>query len=171
MTVETYVEQFSGEALGRLQLLRRTIMQLAPGAVESYSYGLIGYKLNGKPLVYIGGFAKHIGFYATPNGHEAFAAEFAPFKQGKGSVQLPLDQELPLQLITNVVNYRIEQCGGRDALPFIGAPAASALAEIGITKASQIAKYSEQDLLKLHGVGPKAIKLLREAGVSFKNEN
>ena len=53
----------------------------------------------------------------------------------------------------------------------IGNPARSALAEAGITRLGQLTKISEKELLKLHGVGPKAIRLLREAlairGLSF----
>lgn len=107
--VDTYIEGFSGKTRERLELLRKVTKELSPDAVESISYGLIGYKRNGQPLVYYGGFAKHIGLYATPNGHEAFAEEFSTYKQGKGSVQLPLDQPLPVELIKRVVEYRIEQ--------------------------------------------------------------
>lgn len=108
MTVDDYLAQFDGEMLARLQTVRKTIQEEVPDAVESLSYGLVGYKLRGKPLVYFGGFAHHLGFYATPNGHEAFAADFAPYKQGKGSVQFPAGQPLPLDLIRRVVRYRIQ---------------------------------------------------------------
>jgi uncharacterized protein YdhG (YjbR/CyaY superfamily) len=77
-----------------------------PDAHEGIMYGLIGYKLNKKPLVYFGGFSKHIGFYATPNGHQAFAEELSTYKQGKGSVQFPLDQPLPVNLVRRGVIYR-----------------------------------------------------------------
>lgn len=106
MTVDDYLQQFDGETLTRLNTVRALVRQEVPDAVESMSYGLIGYKLGGKPLVYFGGFAHHLGLYATPNGHEAFKTEFAPYKQGKGSVQFPLDQPLPLDLIRRVVRYR-----------------------------------------------------------------
>jgi uncharacterized protein YdhG (YjbR/CyaY superfamily) len=86
-----------------------TYKKESPQAVESFSYGLIGYKLNGKPLIYIGAFANHIGLYATPNGHKAFEKEFAVYKQGKGSVQFPLDRPLPVELITRVVQHRNTQ--------------------------------------------------------------
>lgn len=59
---------------------------------------------------------------------------------------------------------------GKDALPKIGVPATAALAEIGITKASQLKSYSEKDLLKIHGIGPKAIRLLREANIKLKGD-
>lgn len=106
--VDRYISNFSGEQKIRLEKMRELVSALAPQAVESISYGLIGYKFADKPLVYFGGFPRHTGFYATPNGHEAFAKEFAGYKQGKGSVQFPLDQPLPLELITRVIIYRLE---------------------------------------------------------------
>lgn len=106
-SVDAYLAQFSGETRARLDTLRDIIRYEAPEAVESISYGLIGYKVSGRPLVYFGGFARHIGFYAKPNGHEAFKDDFAPYKQGKGSVQFPLDRPLPTDLIRRVVRYRL----------------------------------------------------------------
>lgn len=107
--VDVYIEKFNGDTRRRLEALRKLVRDVSPDAVESISYGLVGYKRNGKPLVYFGGFEKHIGFYATPNGHAAFADDFANYKQGKGSVQLPLDQPLPVELIKRVVEYRNQQ--------------------------------------------------------------
>lgn len=112
MTVQGYLDQFDQPVLEKLNTLRQLIKEESPKAVESISYGLIGYKLHGKPLVYVGGFKKHIGLYATPNGHAAFQQEFAPYKQGKGSVQFPLDEALPLELVKKVVQYRNQQIGG-----------------------------------------------------------
>lgn len=108
-TVDTYLAQFKGEARRRLDRMRAIIRETSPDAKESFSYGLVGYKRNGKPLVYFGGFEHHTGFYATPNGHEAFAKEFAGYKQGKGSVQFPLDQPLPEELVKRVVLFRNQQ--------------------------------------------------------------
>ena len=107
--VDRYIEGFSGETKARLLTMREIIRTEAPATEESFTYGLVGYKLNSKPLVYFGGFKNHIGFYATPNGHEAFAEEFSKYKQGKGSVQFPLDQPLPIELVKRVVLFRKEQ--------------------------------------------------------------
>lgn len=111
-SVDTYIEQFDGEMQKLLLAVRNLVRTEAPEATESITYGLIGYKLKGKPLVYFGGFKHHIGFYATPNGHAAFVKEFARYKQGKGSVQFPNNQPLPINLITRVIRYRKEQVGG-----------------------------------------------------------
>lgn len=59
----------------------------------------------------------------------------------------------------------------QDDLPYIGSPATSALVTIGVTKASQLKDFTEKDLLAIHGIGPKAIRLLKEAGVKLKNED
>lgn len=107
--VDRYINGFDGELKVRLSQMQQLVKAHAPEAVESFSYGLVGYKLDGKPLVYFGGFPKHVGFYATPNGHEAFKEEFAGYKQGKGSVQLPLDKPLPVELVTRVIQYRVAQ--------------------------------------------------------------
>ncbi|MBP6995457.1 MAG: DUF1801 domain-containing protein [Phycicoccus sp.] len=111
-TVEEYLAEFEGELRERLDAMRSTIREAAPEAVEGMFYGMPGYKLDRKPLVYFAGYPRHTGFYATPNGHEAFAQEFAAYKQGKGSVQFPHDQALPLGLVRRVVEFRIASIRG-----------------------------------------------------------
>ena len=63
------------------------------------------------------------------------------------------------------------QDSSENDLPNIGKPAGRALAGAGYTRLDQLSKVSEAELLKLHGVGPKAIRILREAlterGLSF----
>ncbi len=106
-TVDEYIAQFPPETREKLNRMRKLILDNAPNAIESISYGMPAYKLNKKPLVYFGGFSKHIGFYATPTGHERFKKELSHYKQGKGSVQFPLDQALPEKLIMDIVRFRV----------------------------------------------------------------
>lgn len=105
--VEAYLDGFEGEVRDRLERVRAIVAEEAPEAVEGLAYGLLGWKLRKKPLIYAGGFAKHVGLYATPQGHEAFAEELARYKQGKGSVQLPLSEPLPEDLIRRIVTFRV----------------------------------------------------------------
>jgi uncharacterized protein YdhG (YjbR/CyaY superfamily) len=107
--VDTYLAKFPEDVKEKLLHIRAMIRQLAPQAVEEIAYGIVGYKLNGRPLVYFAGFKKHIGFYATPTGHKEFAAELSQFKQGKGSVQFPLEEPLPIDLIARIIAFRIEE--------------------------------------------------------------
>jgi uncharacterized protein YdhG (YjbR/CyaY superfamily) len=109
-TVDAYIAEFPEGLQKILKKLRAMIKQLAPEAVESIAYAMPGYKLNGKPLIYYAAFKEHIGLYATPSGHEKFAAELAKYKQGKGSVQFPLDEEMPYALIERIVKFRVKEC-------------------------------------------------------------
>ncbi|MFH0758152.1 MAG: DUF1801 domain-containing protein [Bacteroidota bacterium] len=108
-SVEEYIDSFPEEVQILLERVRSTIREKAPGALESISYGMPAYKTHGKPLVFFAGFKKHIGFYATPTGHAAFAAELSPYKQGKGSVQFPLDKPIPFGLIGRMVEFRVHE--------------------------------------------------------------
>ena len=105
-SVKEYIAAFSKETQKLLNDVRSAIIKAAPDAEEKISYGLPAYHLHGRPLVYFGGFEKHIGFYATPTGHKAFEKELSVYKQGKGSVQFPIDKPMPLGLITKIVNFR-----------------------------------------------------------------
>lgn len=106
--VDEYIGDFPAEIQTILKEIRATIKKSAPEAEELISYGMPGYKLNGKPLVYFSAFKNHIGFYATPTGHTAFAEKLSKYKQGKGSVQFPLDEPMPLDLIAEIVEFRVK---------------------------------------------------------------
>jgi len=107
--VDKYIDTFPAEVQLSLTKIRAIIKKKAPDAIESISYGMPGYKLNGKPLVYFAGYPGHIGFYATPTGHAEFAAELSKFKQGKGSVQFPLSKPVPFELIERIVEFRVKE--------------------------------------------------------------
>ena len=107
-TVDAYISQFPLTVQKRLLTIRQLIKDTAPAAIELLSYGMPAYKLDSKPLVYFAAYANHIGFYAIPNSHEKFAKEFSKYKQGKGSVQFPHDQPLPVDLIKKVVQFRVQ---------------------------------------------------------------
>ena len=108
-TVEDYIAGFPPEIQEPLIQMRKTIQRVAPQAQECISYGMPAYKTEGKPLVYFAGYKSHIGFYATPTGHQAFKKELTTYKQGKGSVQFPLSSPLPLSLIKKIVEFRVRE--------------------------------------------------------------
>lgn len=109
MTVESYIRSFPENVQVLLKQIRMTIVENAPGAAEEFAYGMPAYRYNGKPLVYFAGFKNHIGFYATPTGHAEFAIELSQYKHGKGSVQFPIDKPLPLELIGEIVKFRVKE--------------------------------------------------------------
>ncbi len=107
--VDEYINQFAGDVNVRLQTMRRVVRSAAPDAEESISYGMPAYKLHGKPLVYFAGYPGHVGFYATPTGHEVFKDDLAGYKQGKGSVRFLHSQPLPIGLVRRIVEYRYQE--------------------------------------------------------------
>lgn len=109
MTVDDYIKMFPANVQIILKRLRALIKEKAPEAVESIAYQMPAYKTNGRPLVYFAGYKNHIGFYATPSGHSEFAVELSKYKQGKGSVQFPLDQPIPYDLIGLIVEFRVQE--------------------------------------------------------------
>ena len=107
-SIDTYIAQFPDEVQTRLQQLRKTILKLSPRATEAMSYQIPTFKLNGN-LVHFAAFKKHIGFYPGAAGIAAFQDELAGYKTAKGSVQFPLDQALPLDLVKRIVKFRVAQ--------------------------------------------------------------
>ena len=107
--IETYIQQFPDNVQEILRNIRKLVKVNAPEAEELFAYGMPAYKTNKKPLVYFAAFKNHIGFYATPSGHSTFQDELSKYKQGKGSVQFPLDKPIPYKLIERIVKFRVTE--------------------------------------------------------------
>ena len=101
--VEYYFASFPQEVQILLNHIRTIILQEAPNAQEGISYQMPAYKINKKPLIYFAAYKNHIGLYATPTAHKEFAAQLANYKQGKSSVQFPLNEPMPFDLIRQIV--------------------------------------------------------------------
>lgn len=107
-SIDSYINSFPADTQKILQEIRQTIREAAPEASEAIKYAIPTFVLNGN-LVHFAAFKNHIGFYPTPSGTDAFADELSAFKSGKGSVQFPLSQPIPLDLIKRIVQYRMKQ--------------------------------------------------------------
>ncbi|MCP9753346.1 iron chaperone [Ferruginibacter sp. HRS2-29] len=110
--VESYITGFPAATQKLLKQLRTTIRKAAPGAEEYIGYQMPAYKFHG-PLVYFAGYERHIGFYPGASGIENFKKEIAGYKHAKGSVQFPLDKPLPLDLVKQIVAFRIQENLGK----------------------------------------------------------
>lgn len=106
--IDSYIAEQPIEVRERLEQIRHTIQSSAPKAEEVISYGMPAFKFHGM-LVYFAAFKNHIGFYALPSGNAAFQKELSVYKQGKGSIQFPLDEKLPLALIKKIVKFRVKE--------------------------------------------------------------
>jgi uncharacterized protein YdhG (YjbR/CyaY superfamily) len=109
-TVDEYIASFPADVQARLEKIRAAIRKTAPKATEKISYRIAGFFLNGKALIYVAAFQKHVGMYPAPRGAAEFQDELADYGGGKGTVQFPHERPLPMGLIRRIVQYRIEQC-------------------------------------------------------------
>jgi uncharacterized protein YdhG (YjbR/CyaY superfamily) len=112
-SIDEYIAGFPPEAQKVLEELRALIKASAPAAIETLSYAIPTFDLNGKHLVHFAGYDRHVGLYPAPSGLEAFKADLTPYKSGKGSVQFPLDQPLPTDLIRRIVAFRVAENTGK----------------------------------------------------------
>jgi len=109
LSIDEYIATFPEETQKILQKLRETIKACAPQAEEKISYQMPTFALKGNNLVHFAAFKNHIGFYPTPSGIEAFKQELAGYEGAKGSVQFPIDEPLPLELIGKIVRFRVTE--------------------------------------------------------------
>ncbi|HEX3029527.1 MAG TPA: DUF1801 domain-containing protein [Clostridia bacterium] len=107
-SVDEYILSFPEEIQKKLTDIRMAIQELVPQAKERISYQMPSFYLNGN-LVYYAAFSKHIGFYPTSSGIEAFKDELSQYKFSKGSVQFPLNMPLPIGLIKRITKFRVEE--------------------------------------------------------------
>ena len=106
--IDEYISSFPPDVQEILEKLRNLIHETVPDAEEAMRYGIPTFTLNGN-LVHFAAFEHHIGFYPTPAGIEAFKKELSIYKHAKGSVQFPLDQPIPYDLVKRIVEYRVKE--------------------------------------------------------------
>ena len=107
-SIDEYIASFPENIQKILQEIRATIHAAAPGVEEKIGYQMPAFWLQGN-LVYFAAFKNHIGLYPAPRGIEEFKDELSAYKGAKGSVQFPLDQPMPLELITRIVKFKLAE--------------------------------------------------------------
>lgn len=107
-TIDEYIDSFPEHIKKKLVELREAIRAQAPQAQEKISYQMPTFFLNGN-LVHFAAYSKHIGLYPTPSGIEAFKNELSKYNTAKGSVQFPIEEPLPIDLIREIVRFRVKE--------------------------------------------------------------
>lgn len=187
---EAYIAAQDISVRERLEKIRKAIRSVAPHAEESISYGMPAFKYLG-PLVYFAAFKNHIGFFPTGSGVRQFEGELGGYSYSKGTIQFPHNKAIPIALIKKITAFRVKENEDKAAskkkktksnsatpktakalVPGLSAPATRALEAAGISSLPQLATFSREQLLALHGLGPSAIprieKALAEAGLSLR---
>jgi len=108
-TIDEYISTFPANTQTILQKVRQTIHQAAPDAVETISYGIPTFDLNGNHLISFAGWKRHLSLYPVPAGDAAFQQQIAPYKKGRGTLQFPFDKPIPYDLVEQVVIWLMRE--------------------------------------------------------------
>ena len=108
-TIDEYIAGFPPETRALLERVRSLCREEAPSATETISYAIPTFDLKGRHLCHFAGFKKHLSFFPTGQGANAFADELKAYKGGRGTVQFPFGKPLPEDLIRRMVRYRVER--------------------------------------------------------------
>jgi len=107
-SVDEYIAEFPKDVQRILQELRQVIKDSAPGADEAISYQIPVFKLKGN-LVWFAAFKDHIGFYPRESAIEAFKEKLTGYEVSKGTIRFPIDKPIPLDLIKEIVKFRVRE--------------------------------------------------------------
>ena len=107
-TIDEYIASFPEDTQKILEEIRATIKAVAPEAEEKISYQMPTFFLKGN-LIHFAAFKNHIGIYPTPSGTQAFKDEISMYQGAKGSIRLPIDEPMPLELISRIVKFRVAE--------------------------------------------------------------
>ncbi|WP_316806962.1 iron chaperone [Pedobacter agri] len=106
--IESYIADFPEETRAKLQFIKEVIQKAAPDATEKISYAIPTFDLKGN-LVHFAGYKNHIGFYPGSAAIEVFKEELSTYETSKGTVQFPLTQPIPTDLVTKITLFRVAQ--------------------------------------------------------------
>jgi uncharacterized protein YdhG (YjbR/CyaY superfamily) len=112
-TVATYLAAATPAQRAALARVRRTIKAAAPRATEAIAYGLIGYKVAGRPLLYVGYAKGHCALYGASVAAARADAERAGFSVSKGTIRFTPEHPLPARLVTKIVQARLAELAAR----------------------------------------------------------
>ncbi|PKN99272.1 MAG: hypothetical protein CVU42_08455 [Chloroflexi bacterium HGW-Chloroflexi-4] len=107
-SIDQYISEAPQEVQEKLKHLRAVIKSEVPDAEERMAYAMPTFSQEGN-LVHFAYFKNHIGFFPAPSGIENFQEELAKYKTSKGTVQFPLDEEIPMDLVREIVRFRLKE--------------------------------------------------------------
>jgi uncharacterized protein YdhG (YjbR/CyaY superfamily) len=106
--IDEYISRFPNEIQQKLERVRETIKKAVPGTAEKISYQIPAFTLKGN-LVYFAAFKKHIGLYPGTTAIKKFEKELSRYEGSKATARFPLDEPLPLGLISKIVKFSVKE--------------------------------------------------------------
>src|SRR5664279_2870115 len=120
-SVDEYIAAQPEAVRPKLEQVRAAIRRAVPEAVEGIGYGMPGYKLRGKPMLYFAGFKKHYSLFAASGSFFAeLEDELRGYEVRKGTVQFPVTKPVPVKLIARIAKLRAARIGATAKKPMLG---------------------------------------------------
>lgn len=108
-TIDEYIASFPPEVQEKLQGIRNAIRKAAPDAEEAIRYGIPTFRQNGSNLVHFAAFKDHLSFFPTSSGVGKFREELSSYTMSKGTIQFPLNDPVPYDLVERITRFRTEE--------------------------------------------------------------
>ncbi len=109
--LEAYLASLQPQARRALQKLRDAIRAAVPGAVETITYGMPTFKIDGRPLIYAAAWKEHTSLYPITGFVTRAVGQLGSYDAGKGTVRFPLDEPLPMALVRRIIKARVAELG------------------------------------------------------------
>jgi len=108
--VREYFASLPPDVRRKLKSIRSQVRAAAPDAVEHFSYGIPGFKLDGKPLIWYAAFKSHLSMYPLTAGiRRGLGAELDRYETAKGTIRFPLTKPPTSALVTRMVKSRVAE--------------------------------------------------------------
>ena len=186
--VAHYYSQLGSEHKSTMKEMRSRILKVVPKAKEIMKYGMPTFVVAGNDVAGLMSHKEHIGYYPYSGSViKNFPELSKKYKTSKGALQIPIGEVLAQSTINKLIRARIALCpvvrGDIDLSHYdkldgqwreigLAAPARRGLVDNKLTQLSQLRKWSEEDIKKIHAMGPSALKILKremkKRGFSFK---
>ena len=111
-SVSEYIAAQPKAVQGVLRSVRGAIRKAVPAAQESISYGIPTFKLNGRAMLYFAAWKQHFSIYPSNARLVAALPELSRYEMSKGTIRVPLEESVPLRLITRIARFRAREVMG-----------------------------------------------------------
>lgn len=105
---EEYYKQFPVDIQDKLRAIENYITELVPEASKKIRYQMPTFYLNGN-LIHFAAFKNHLSLFGGGEVTTVFKDDLKEYKTSKGTIQIPLNQDIPFDLIKKIVEYRVKQ--------------------------------------------------------------
>lgn len=104
--IDEYIALWPKPVQSKLKTIRKLVNKTVPNAEESISYQLPTFKENGGLILHFAAFQKHYSLFPGSEAIEVLAKELKAYKTSKGTIQIPLEEDVPTELILKIIAFR-----------------------------------------------------------------